>query len=194
MDDPCVTFFFFFFFLNFFLESLKFFFFFFFFFFWEANFFLFFFFWEQLKFGVAEVKINETVLQQTRKSISISPKNILPRKTNSYLWQEVGRKFRPYSKITGVCLRCSRSNGNTVMESTSPSPNLPNDISVSFSSCLLHIYIYIYNIGNSLVLVFNNELIFVAVNIVPNTQFVRVTIISVKVCVSFTIKAYKLKK
>ena len=44
-----------------------------------------FFFLEQLKFGVAGVKINETVLQKTRKSISISLENILPRKTNSYL-------------------------------------------------------------------------------------------------------------
>ena len=62
------------------------------------------FFLEQLKFGVARVKINETVLQKTRKSISISLENILLRKTNSYLWQEVGGKFRLYSEITGVCL------------------------------------------------------------------------------------------
>ena len=38
--------------------------------------------------------------------ISLSLENILLRKTNSYLWQEVGGKFRPYSEITGVCLRC----------------------------------------------------------------------------------------
>ena len=96
----------------------------------------FFFFWEQLKFWVAGVKINETVLQQTRKSISISLENILLSKTNSYLWQEVGGKFRPYSNITGVCLCCKEQN--------KWKRHYEKYKSFSFSSCLLHIYIYIY--------------------------------------------------
>ena len=85
MDDPCVSFFFFiflFFYFKFCFGKIRLFIFVFIL--GEANSF-FFFFLEQLKFGVAGVKINETVLQQTRKLISISLENILLRKTNSYV-------------------------------------------------------------------------------------------------------------
>ena len=135
----------------------------------------------------AGVKINETVLKQIIEYLIL----------NSHFWkkkhftQEKGISYydRKSAEGLGLCPRLracayvvkSRSNGNAVTENTSPSPNLPNGIFFFF-------FIFIYNIleivGFQISITSQFELIFVAVNDVPNVPFVRLTIISVLVCVS----------